>query len=149
MGQELETLLKKWAERRRLDLGPTDEDGRRYFVFDGEYEVAVFQAEARTVLEADIGALPARHGEAETLIARLMELQLARAHRSAETLAVDRTADRLVLMRTLETRGLEAAAFDEIVGAFVNAAAFWTAQRAEQQTARGPTMAPPRQFVFP
>ena len=149
MGPELETLLMKWAARRRLDPGPADEDGRRHFVFDGEYEVAVFQPGSRAVLEADLGALPARHGEAEALIAQLMELQLARADRSAETLAVDRAADRLVLVRTFDAGGLETAAFDEIIGAFVNAVAFWTEQRSQQPAARSSMIVPQQQFVFP
>lgn len=150
MANELDTLLRIWGARRDVATVAADADpfGRRYLTFDGEHEIACFQTGTDLVLEAEIGALPARRDEAEAVLERHLNTQLARAYRSSEVLSLAPDSGRLVLFRTLDARATELAAFDSALSSFVNAQAFWSAEH--RSSAVAPRAASPvAQFLYP
>ena len=149
MAGELETLLEEWAERRQVEAPQSRSDGKHFFVFDGEFEVAASQLGPSIFLETDLVALPGHREAAESLLDRLLKLQLARARTAHEVVSLAPGSDTLMLFRVLRADRIEFRAFQKAMSDFVNAAAFWTAKLAFTTQARivpGPVSA---QIFYP
>lgn len=149
MAIELDTLLSRWTDRRGVELDEIDDEGRHHFVFDGEHEVACFQAGERIFLQSGLRALPTQRDNAAALVDSFLKLQLARAHRSPEIMTIDKDNGQLVLFRQLDANAIETADFDDAISSFVNAVAFWSKQNVSGPVARSPFAAPASQFVYP
>ena len=122
----LDNLLDHWAGVRSTGPPRRDQDGRHYYVFDGEFEVALSQLGDAIYLETDLTDLPKRRDEAEAVLERLLKMQLARS--GEEILAVKPDRDQLMLFGILRADRIDLRGFETALGRFVNAAAFWMKQ---------------------
>lgn len=125
MAGELNNILEQWTERRQLARPRRDADGKHFFVFDGQFEVALSQSAGSIFVETELTELPKCGDEAEDELVRILKLQLAKARSGREVLSLATDRDRWVLFRILPADGLTLRDFDTAVGDFVNAAAFW------------------------
>ncbi|MEM6944300.1 MAG: CesT family type III secretion system chaperone [Pseudomonadota bacterium] len=128
MGREMDTMMASWADRHRVTLPDLDEDGYRYFVFDGEFEVKFSQAGQEMLLETDLGELPQKRSASAILFERLLKMQMARAGGSPEILALDGERRMFVLHRSLPLSRTELPQLEDAISSFVNATAFWSTQ---------------------
>ena len=149
MARELENLLAQWSQRRGLAPATLGEDGKHYYVFDGNYEVGLSQAGPRIYFETSLGSLPGRKDQAEALLERLMKLQLARSRRSAEVLALTPEGDGLTLFHAIPVDRLDLRHFDMALGAFVNTVAFWSRKLSDNGFPARSGAALPLQIMYP
>ncbi|MEM8622182.1 MAG: hypothetical protein AAGG47_01535 [Pseudomonadota bacterium] len=139
---QLDRLLVDWA-RARDGFAPERRDGHYVFVFDGEYEVELSQDGSRMLMRSELEMLPADIRLANMLIERVLSIHLGRSMAGEEIVTVEPEGKRLILFRELPVPE-SVTRFSEAIGAFVNAAAFWTrrlrAEIATETAPRGPQM---------
>ena len=143
MARALNDLVGTWGETRGLSPR-ADDDGRHFFVFDGDYEIALSQIGPRLNIEAELCAVPRQRQQAEALLEDLLSLQLAKAGDSVETLAIDPDSDKLVLYREVPIADLTDRAFADVLAEFVNALAVWSKKTESGQA--DAASAPPAQI---
>lgn len=147
MARALKDILATWADRYGVAPGP-DHLGRYVLTFDGALEVFVSQVGSTVVFEAPLGSLPARQDQAESLLERLLSLQLARAAKTPSTLALSEEHNALIVVRSCDADSISVQEYEEILGDVVNAAAFWIKQM-NSDLADAPPPPPRVQMMFP
>lgn len=149
MARQLDTLLAQWLARRGLAPVAPGEEGKHYYVFDGDYEVALSQVGPRIYFETQLQPMPAQREKAEALLTWLMKLQLARARRAAEVLSLTPEGDGLILFRVISAARVDIRQFETALGSFVNTAAFWLSKLEESGPPFSSATAPPMQIMYP
>ncbi|MEO0763590.1 MAG: CesT family type III secretion system chaperone, partial [Pseudomonadota bacterium] len=133
----------------RIDPPAVDADGRRFVVFDGLYELALFQLGEQLYLSAPIGALPVAREARQDALDHLLGLQMARAGHGAEVMSIEPDDGELMLFRTLPARHVTAASFEAALSSFVSTLEFWTKQL-QRRSAGAERPAPPAlQIMYP
>lgn len=150
MAGEIDKLLSSWTAKHRIELTPSDDQGRYFLVFDARYEVAFSQLGDQIMLELPLGALPVKHKEAEEMLETIMGLQLAHAQKSRAVVTLEEDQRSLTLFQTLKTGHLTELKFERVITNFVNAAAFFDTQiepDALPHTPDAPIPAPGQFFI--
>ncbi len=147
MARELDALVSEFVARREVNQPDRDEQGRYFFVFDEELEVALFQSGDQVFLEGRIGEIPQDRNRAEQLLERSLHKHLVRLRDKREVLSIDPEDGHLVLFRQLPARLLDIIALEKALGEFTNGLEFWTSQFLQSPK---PVMAPPpMHMLFP
>ncbi|MCP5306228.1 MAG: type III secretion system chaperone [Chromatiaceae bacterium] len=140
MAAELDTLLADFARRRNLVLSDNDESGRVDLLFDGDLEIALFQAGDKVYLQGRIVELPSSAVEREDVMDNCLRKHLGQQGTRQEVLCLEPDGAALMMYRMLPARSLDAVGFERALGEFANALDHWMAETgAENRVAYSPS----------
>jgi len=147
MAKELDALMSEFTSRQRLNQPERDDQGRYFFVFDGDLEISLFQSGDRIFVEGYIGELPQERDSAEALLERMLHRHLARLRDKHEVLSINPEDGQLVLFRQLSARILDIRDLEKVLGEFINGLEFCSNEFL--QVPKQTTAPPPMHMLFP
>jgi hypothetical protein len=148
MAGELDALMLEFASRHGIETAAKDADGRYYLTLDESLQIGVLQNAERVYLEGRIGDLPQDRNVAEELLARALNIHLARLRNNNAVLSIDPQDSGLLLFDQIPLGGLALRRLEAAIGSFANGLAFWRRFIA-QDTAPRQTAPPPLSILFP
>lgn len=147
MAGELDALIDRFMARRGLARSKPDQEGRYFFVFDGELELNLLQTGDQIIVQGEIKALPEDEHLAAGLLANSLQKNLRRLRDKEEVLSIDPQDGTLMMFRRLSARRLDITDLERALGEFANAMEFWNRTMSDSPQVNAPP--PPMHMLFP
>ncbi len=114
-------LVTQLVQRLGWEMPPQDADGRSILSFDGDLNVALYaETRHRLLAEGVLFDLPEDPQQADALVAKILQINLAGMRRRRQVLALDEAQGRVILYRRFDSQTISLEKFETALADFID-----------------------------